>query len=375
MSRNPISVLVHFSLFLLLPGCAPDDNYLFFRDVPYPSQAERRIEQVHMELVAEYGDRDSGLVFGRILTLAVSGAGHLAVYDRDECRIWLVDRVRGGHEVLGGCGDGPGEFRYVTALAFSGDTILAFDTDRRALVRLRMDGTEISRTDLGLEKIGAKEIVSISPQFGMGMALGLKLYPNGMTQEDTQLVLSNSAGDSLNSRGLLAPPIARGTPRQIVRSVSSCTGDSEDTGHVWVVANHWGPQVVTLGMEDFEPLASVRMPVEWAVAHEHSLIEGHWGPMISEPGLACGSDLFLVTYRDQRKVSGETVVSGAALFAMDYAGNILYEMRADHAPDAGSVLFLTPGAASGDRFFLFSNNFLEFPTIREYRVSRGPVTK
>jgi len=37
-------------------------------------------------------------------------------------------------------------------------------------------------------------------------------------------------------------------------------------------------------------------------------------------------------------------------------------------PQPGSILLLTPGAAYGNRYFFFTNSFLGYPVVREYRL-------
>jgi hypothetical protein len=87
------------------------------------------------------------------------------------------------------------------------------------------------------------------------------------------------------------------------------------------------------------------------------------------PEAACGDELALVGYRKQRNtVENEWEVTSAFLLAFDYEGHLVDVIGGDQAPDPGSVLFMTPGAALGDRFFFFSNSFLGYPVVREYRA-------
>jgi hypothetical protein len=112
---------------VLILSCSHDDSHLFFTDVPYPRAPLSIDEAPRFELVREYGALEEGLVFGSISGLAVSEMGTLAVVDSYGCRIWLIDQRSGSGRTIGGCGDGPGEFRRPTVAAYSGDTLHVVD--------------------------------------------------------------------------------------------------------------------------------------------------------------------------------------------------------------------------------------------------------
>jgi hypothetical protein len=80
----------------------------------------------------------------------------------------------------------------------------------------------------------------------------------------------------------------------------------------------------------------------------------------------------VVAYRYQRSVAGQVPeVLRAALVVIDLKERSMTVIGGDESPEPGSVLFMTPAAAQGDRFFFFTNSFFGYPVVREYRISMG----
>jgi hypothetical protein len=356
------SLLIGF----LLQGCQPEDSVLFFSNLPYPGEPIKAKQEIRLELVRQYGDRDEGLVFGRISALAVQNQSQLAVYDAISCEIWLIEIPTGDWRRIGGCGDGPGEFRFVSAMAFSADTLLVFDKDRASIVKLSPDGEELGRFSPPLAQLGAGSISDLSVGEDGSIFASLVLMHAGVATTHEQLAILDRFGGGVNRTGLLAPPIAQKTPRPIVRSVSACVGRSRDLRDVVVALNPWGPQLAILQRGDLKPIQSLRIPVEWAQSQEHPLREGYWGPFLPLPRLVCGSSFALAAFRDQN--GDPAVVSAAAIVVLDFQGNLLKVLETASTPEEGSILYMSPGAAGGDRFFFFSNSFFGYPLVREYRV-------
>jgi len=368
MSRTGISVLA----MLVLGGCEHHDEHLFFSDVPYPSSPSVAQSGVSLEFIREYGDRDQGLVFGHIVSMAANPAGVLAVYDRDDCRIWLVDTQGAQWKAVGRCGEGPGEFKSITAMTFSGDTLIVFDEGRQALVRLDSRGEELERMTPALAKWGALSISDLAVDGEGKVAAGLDLAPSEPTADYLQVAVFDPFGEGSAVRGLAAPPLARKTPRPIVRYSSLCSGVSPSGERVIVAANTWGPQAVVLRQRDLKALSSLRVPVAWALPNEHSLRPGYWGPMYPIPKTACGRELAVIGYRDQQylEASRSWEVRAAAMIVLDLDGNLVAAVVEDGPLSSRSVMFMTPGAATGERFFFFTNSFFDYPVVHEYRIVR-----
>jgi len=345
------------------------ESDLIFTGVPEPESLPPSSPALELELVREYGDRDEGLVFGNIVDLAVSESGTLAVLDQHGCQIWMVDTETGESRTVGGCGDGPAEFRDAQGVTFSGDTLLVWDFGRASLVKLDLEGEEIKRSFVSLFEIGAGTILDLHAGRDGSILAGLDLLPNGISQEHRQLAVFSGSGGSIERRGLGAPPLARTTPRNILRSVSFCVGNNAREEEVVLALNTWGPQAALLRRTDLEVLRSLRIPLEWARSEEHTLRPGHWGPMAPRPRAACGSRYAVAGYRDQGAgPDGDVAVSSSAMVLFDLWENTMTVLGGDEPPEPGSVLFMTPGAANGNRFFFLTNTFFDHPVVREYRL-------
>lgn len=342
---------------------------LFFTGIPDPEELPPSMDALQLEFVREYGDQDEGLVFGRIVGLAVSPTGTLAVLDQYGCQIWIVDTRTGDGNSIGGCGDGPEESREALVATFVGDTLVVWDWGRASMVKMTLEGEEIERARLSPFELGAMHLSGLHIGREGSILAGLDLLPNQTVSEHRHLALFDRFGGDVTRRGLIAPLLARSTPRNIVRTISFCAGATERGREVVLALNTWGPQAVLLRRSDFEPLLSVRIPFDWVRPGEHSRRPGHWGPMIPMPRVACGDRFAVAGYRDQGiGPDGEVGVSSAAMVVFDLREESMTVLGGDEPPEPGSVLFMTPGAATGNRFFLYTNGYFDYPVVREYRV-------
>ncbi len=237
------------------------------------------------------------------------------------------------------------------------------------MVKLTLDGAEVGRFHFSLAEVGAQRISDLHVVRGGSIYLGLDLMPNSWGSGDLQMASFDQFGGTVSGRWLTSPPIARSTPRQILRYGSLCVGRTGKDADVVLAVNTWGPQVAILGTDDFEVHLNGRIPIHWARPKEHSERPGHWGPMNPVPRVTCGEDYAVVGYRRQfRALPGITEVLAAAMVVIDLQEGSITIFGGDEPPEPGSVLFMTPGAAIGDRFFFFTNSFFGHPVIREYRL-------
>jgi hypothetical protein len=358
----------------LIVSCSHDDSHLFFADAPFPVLLPGSEQEVRLELLAEYGDQDHGLVFGHITDLAVSETGVLAVLDRIDCRVWILDTETRETRSLGGCGDGPGEFRIPRVAAFTGDTLVVFDSGRNSLQKITLEGDEIDRLPLPLATVGAFAVSDLYVGDGGSIVAGLDLLPPGLDSEHLQIAVFEGTGGAVIHRGLVAPPVARATRRSAVREGSLCGGVMKDGVEFLAAVNTWGPQLTVLRRSDFHSLLSARVPVLWAQAMEDPPGSGAWVNFGPVPGIACGERHIVVGYRSQSYEGGRvSEVLRSVLVAIDLEEGSLTIFGGDQPPEPGSILFMTPAAALEDRFFFFTNAFFGHPTVREYRIAPGGV--
>ena len=355
---------------IITVSCSSEDAQFFFTDVPRPVTLPESTNHSLLTLVGEYGDRNQGLVFGRIRDVAVNEAGILAVVDRDGCQIWIVDTDTGNWKTLGGCGDGPGEFQRPKAAAFTGDTLVVYDEGRSALVKITLGGEEVSRFQVSLSELGALQISDLHVGARGLIVAGLDLFPNSEGADHLQIALFDGTTGTVDGRGLMAPPIARATREPMVRYGSLCGGTTNKHGEVVVAVDTWGPQLAVLRTSDLRPLLSVRIPVPWARADEYPGKPGFWAPIGPLPGVACGERFGVVGYRTERYVDGRLAeVLRAAMVVIDLDGKSTTVLGGDRPPDPGSMLLMTPAAATGNRFFFFTNSHFDYPVVREYRIA------
>jgi hypothetical protein len=91
----------------------------------------------------------------------------LAIAARTICTVSLVNpAARQIHWTTGRCGEGPNEFRVITAIASRGDTILVFDNSLRRITQMSLDGEVLRTTSYGSELDG------MTPRSWFGLSTG-----------------------------------------------------------------------------------------------------------------------------------------------------------------------------------------------------------
>jgi len=246
---------------------------------------------------------------------------------------------------------------------------MVFDAERMSMVKITLEGEELERVPLPVSDLGALYISDLHIGKRGSLLASLDLIPYSFASETLQMVSFDRFGGTVSGRGLESPPLARTTPEAVYSPSSFCVGTTEEAGEVVVAVNGWGPQLAVLRMDDFEPLQSVRIPVDWAQPEESSRRPGYWSPMSPRPRATCGERFVVAAYRRQEYVSPTlTNVLSAIMVVIDLNDQSMVVLGGDEPPEPGSFLFMTPGAAIGDRFFFYTNTFFDYPVIREYRI-------
>lgn len=86
--------------------------------------------------------------FTRVMQAAELGSGQLVVVDQGRNELRIFDRKGVFERALGRTGAGPGEFRHISSLMRSGDTLIVWDGILRRLTRYTADGTLGSTTPI-----------------------------------------------------------------------------------------------------------------------------------------------------------------------------------------------------------------------------------
>ncbi len=320
----------------------------------------QEIGEYELVLEAEYGAQDGGEAFGRISAVAAHTDGSLAIADEFSCEIHLI-RPTGTRSVFGSCGGGPAEFGQISKIAFRHDTLVVLDGRNRTLVFLGMDGSEIRRLSLPYDRIAGLD--SFGQWTDSTAIAGLRLLPASYAGATHDLL---SMVDLREGRilpwSLRDADLSTRNERNMARGVSFCSNVEGEP--MIAAANWWAPQTITFQGTDLRPFGNFGVNLEWKEAREDSL-----GilPALPAPTIACGAHFVLIMYQARERTEDGIVVAKAYLEARSYSGEIVVSSLRD-TPGTGTIFVTALAAATGDRFFSFTNSFFDYPVVREYRL-------
>lgn len=143
--RQPAAALACLALVTCADVPPNPDLFAGFSRVPVESPtADSSLVPV---LIREYGSLSGPDSFGMPWALTVRDDGSLVVSDiNSPCTLTVIDRPSGlVREKLGGCGEGPGEFKMITALATDADSLFVYDQGSSHIVVLDPAGIEARR--------------------------------------------------------------------------------------------------------------------------------------------------------------------------------------------------------------------------------------
>ncbi len=307
--------------------------------------------------IREYGSLDGPLQFGFPYAVAILPDGAIAVADADECAFVVVERPSGRRRgQWGQCGDGPGEFRFIRAVASTRDSLFVYDQGRSDVAVWSLAGRE------------ARRVPVRGPNGGY-----FTLSHIDVLDDTTWVVSTESPGHAslglMDSRTgawrgeLVGPPriAALGDP-PIRHMGGSCMRPSPDDPLV-VLVSEWALEGVGLDpygrTERFHYLTDLGFPPKRRADAWRS---GLWGTEIRcGESLALGRAATLApedSMADMRTVRADMVV----LEARDYQGKVLMRQWVD---DRESPLRAVPAAFAGDTLFAVSHNIRTFPFIAE----------
>jgi hypothetical protein len=95
------------------------------------------VSELHIERVTHYGDTDE-VIIGRIGVVAVDDAGRVYIADDSRFLIHVYEPNGSYLTQIGGAGDGPGEFRWITSVVPHGDFIHVMDRSSLRISRFHM---------------------------------------------------------------------------------------------------------------------------------------------------------------------------------------------------------------------------------------------
>jgi len=317
--------------------------------------------------IREYGSLSGGLAFGIVFDVAVLPKGDLVVADVGDCTLKVVGRPSGKLRARwGGCGDGPSEFRFPSALAVHGDTLFVYDSERNSIAVLDMNGTEVQqripvRGDVdGPFSLSHLDVLDDSTLLVSTAAVGASAVAT-MDRRDGTL------------RRVLAsvPPIAESNSG-IRRMGGGCRQPKAQAPAV-VAMSAWAMEGVGIVPSDVETerfhfLTDLDLPPRRSR-------NGNWVPGPWRVNVKCGESLFLArvtTLAEEDRYGDIATVQAASVIweGRDYDGTLL--MR-QWITDRNSILRGAPSAFRGDTLFVISNRVRTYPVVGEVLVYLADV--
>lgn len=362
--RNSLRTAV--ALFLVAAGCRDSGEATKLGGMPplHPIAHAPASEAV-LEFVGSRGTAAGIHAFGMIGPVAVSQRGILAAFDYSSCRVflWSLSESK-ALAPIGRCGDGPGEFRQVTAMTFVGDTLVTYASQTQWLQFVSDQGIEYRRLTLP-KQFGPTAVIQNLAFIAPGVfaasiarvpgdlpaALGSRLLVTFTT--DSARILASAVE---NSR------IAMQNPATIMTGLEMCGWYDGSVA----VLSQWSFEGGTFQGSSLRPRFHFDSPLNWEKPIERTAPPSHL-PGAFASAVACGGfgAVFwkLSGDRSERppKPNGGHIefrrYDGATLLAFDFSAS-------------DSLFFERPIAAYSDRIFFRANRYLEFPRILEFRLRK-----
>ncbi len=320
--------------------------------------------------IREYGELDGPLAFARPYAVVALADGALVVSDAFTCILKVIERPEGKlRSQWGGCGDGPGEFRFIRAMAVDGDSIFVYDQGRSEIVVMSANGSEGRRMPV------------IPPRQHPGP---FSLSHIDVVDDSTLVVGTEGSGYAsvaLMDRGtgnfrrtlLDPPPIATFSNAWIRHVGGVCVGTQEEGDGATVVAvSEWALEGVGLspgsGAERFHFLTDLDLGPRLRN-------DGIWAPGPRDVDVRCGESLLLsrVTTLAPEDRNADMATVRAAMVVLEargYDGRLLMRWWID---DRDSLLRGIPSAFLGDTLFVVSSRIRPYPIVGEIVIR--PATR
>lgn len=318
-----------------------------------------------LRYVSEYGSGDGPIAFGLPIAATALSDGSLAVADLFECSVSIIARPAGELQSrIGGCGDGPGEFRQIRTITSVADSLVVYDQGTNAIVVLDLMGQEVRRirshpSETSVTAISHLEILDDSTF----------IVATEAVFDAAVLEMDRRTGE-FGRRLWEAPTIARRAgPSGFIRHLAACVGRTGESAMV-VGMNEWALEGVgrdaASGEERFHFLT-------WPLVPPRTNSNGTWVPGLTSADVRCGSSgaLFRVTTPGPPAELVGNVTSWRAgeviLEARDYDGELLMRRT---LRDSSSLARASLGAFRGDTVFLLAQSIRPWPVVAEYVLKR-----
>ena len=362
--RGHISLLVLGQLLLLGVWSCRDE---LPRDTLLPGLTQPSVDQVNNtstwapRLVREYGSGSGSLAFGFPIAAATLEDGTLVVADLFECALFLIRRPAGLLQTrIGGCGEGPSEFRQIRVIEVIDDSIFVYDQGANVIVVVDDTGVEARRMNL-------------DPS-------GFTLSHLAILTDTTLVVAIESVGyaavrlmdrrtGKLGRVLVEAPRIATRAPREVIRHLAACVAPAREP-RIIVAMNEWVLEGVGIdagsGEERFHFVAP---PLLQPKRNQN----GNWVPGPTSADVRCSRSgaLFRITTPGPAAEVGGNVTSWRAgaviLEGRTYSGERLFRSSIE---DEDSLLRGPLADFRGDTAFVLAQTIRPFPVVGEFVFER-----
>ena len=310
--------------------------------------------------IREYGTLDGELAFGMPYSVATLPDGALVVADAADCTLIVIDRpsARLRHR-WGGCGEGPGEFRFIRTLTIHGDSLFVYDQEQNAIVVLSSAGVEARRIVVrGLREQRGPFTLSHLDVLDDSTLLVSTEAPG----HSSVALMSRQTGEIRNVL-VGPPPIATRSDAWIRRMGGSCVQPGAEAP-VIIAMSEWAMEGVGLDAdtkaERFHFLSDLNLPPRLRS-------DGIWAPGPWGVDLRCGKSLLLgrvttLAPADRNAPIGTARASSVVLEARGYNGSLFMRWW---IADKHSLLRGVPSAFRGDTLFVISTRSRPYPIVGE----------
>jgi hypothetical protein len=307
--------------------------------------------------IREYGSLSGEDSFGMPWAAVVRDDGSLVVADiLDPCILTVIDRPSGVvREKLGRCGEGPGEFKMIMAIATDADSLYVYDQELGIVIVLDPDGIETRRFTVE----------------GVGGPLNT-VDDLALLDDSTMLVAKSQVGRAS------VETVDRGTGRlrrvwfetpeaaelaEVIRHLSACARPGTGPGTI-VAMNEWVFEGVGVSPDTGEE------PLHFHTSFADLRDDGD-GP--SSTRVRCGASMavFRGTTPGPMEDLGNVMTSRAGVVVLEarqYDGTLRMRMIVE---DEGSLLRGGLGAMRGDTLFLLNRTAREYPVVAEFVLEPG----
>ena len=303
-------------------------------------------------LIREYGSLSGEDAFGLPWAVTVRDDGSLVVSDiTTPCALTVIDRPSGVvREKLGKCGEGPGEFEMIMAVATDADSLFVYDQGSGYIVVLDPEGLEARRfLPAGVGGPRTLDDVSVLDDSTLIVA---------RAQVGRATVESIDRGTG-KLRKVWFETAEKAEVAETIRHLSACV--RRDAGPATIVAvNEWAFEGVGVSADTGEE--QLHFHTSFADLRDDGLDRPN------SAGVRCGASVALfhgtTPGPTERTATAVTFRAGVVLLeARDYDGTLRMRTVVE---DRETLLRGGPGAMRGDTVFLMNSSARAYPVVAEF---------